>query len=287
MKIKRGMMTSVIAILLIGMPACSRAPIWPLAPTVDAGTKSEGVVSLAPPRMARHVVADIKPTGPISPDQAAFEGWIDVGGRALYLACLGVGEPVVVFEMDQGESGAEALNYAGKVSARTRVCYYDRPNVYCGYSDPVSGARTSQDSVNDLAGMLRGAGLVSPYILAGKSFGAMNASLFAAQRSNNVVGLVLLDPLWPGQVETGVEAVEIELLDLDTSAAQLRAAPRLLSVPTVMLTTDRLPGDPTFYSRLAPRLQRVAVSDNGGIAQPSVCDRVSRAIIQMVEEYRR
>ena len=290
MKIAYGMTAAVIAISLMTMMGCSRpprAPIWPPAPAVDTGTKSEGVVSLAPPRVARHVVADIKPTGPIGPDQDTFEGWIDVGGRAIYLACLGVGEPVVVFEMDQGESGAEALNYAGKVSARTRVCYYDRPHVYGGYSDPVSGARTSQDIVNDLAGMLSGAGLVSPYILAGKSFGGMNAALFAAQRPNDVVGLVLLDPLSPDRVEVETEAVEIEAIDMDASAAQLQAAPKLLSVPLVLLTTDRLPGDPAFYSQLAPRLQRVRAADSGEMTRLSTRDRVSRAIIEMIEQFRK
>ncbi len=290
MKIERGMTAAVIAISLMTMTGCSRPsrmPAWQPAPPVEAGTKTEGLVSLAPARTPRYVAVEVRPGGPISPDQADFEGWIDVGSRALYLACLGVGEPVVVFEMDQGESGAMALAYAGAVSARTRVCYYDRPNVYGGYSDPVSGARTSQDIVNDLAGVLRGAGLVSPYILAGKSFGAMNAALFAAERSKDVVGLVLLDPLWPGPVETEVEALELEPVDMDTSATQLKAAPRLVSVPTVLLTTERLPGDPSFYSQLAPRLQRVAVNDNGLVASPSARDRVSRAIIQMIEEYRK
>jgi pimeloyl-ACP methyl ester carboxylesterase len=287
MKNNRGNSAAVFAMLLMGMTGCSRPPWTPIGPAVDPRITSDGVLSLAPARAPRLVVADVRVAAPIGPDQDTFEGWIDVDGRALYLACLGVGEPVVVFEMDQGESGAMALAYAGAVSARTRVCYYDRPNVYGGYSDPVSGARTSQDMVNDLAGALRGAGLVSPYILAGKSFGAMNAALFAAQRSKDVVGLVLLDPLWPGPVETEAEAIEIEFVDMDVSAIQLKAAPRLLSVPTVMLTTERLPGDPSFYSRLAPRLQRVAVSDNGLVAAPSARDRVSRAIIQMIEEYRK
>jgi hypothetical protein len=256
MKSERGTTAAVIAIVLLAMTGCSRPPRTPLGPAADAGTRKEGVLSPAPARAPRHVVAEVRPGGPISAEQDAFEGWIDLGGRALYLACLGVGEPVVVFEMDQGESGAEALAYAGAVSARTRVCYYDRPNVYGGYSDPVSGASASQDIVNDLAGVLRGAGLVSPYILAGKTFGAMNAALFAAQRSKDVVGLVLLDPLSPDRTETEAEAIEIEAIDMDASAAQLKAAPRIVSVPTVLLTTERLAGDPTFYSRLAPRLQR-------------------------------
>lgn len=290
MKIERGMTAAVIAILLMAMMGCSRpprTPAWQPAPATDVGTKSDGLMSLAPAQAPRHVVAEVRPGGPISPDQAAFEGWIDVGGRALYLACLGVGEPVVVFEMDQGESGAEALAYSGSISVRTRVCYYDRPNVYGGYSDPVSGARASQDIVNDLAAVLRGAGLVSPYILAGKSFGAMNATLFAAQRPNDVAGLVLLDPLSPGRAETEADALEIEAIDMIASAAQLRAAPRLVSVPLILLTTERLFGDPSFYSRLAPRLQRIVVIDNGRVTQPSSRDHVSRAIIEMIEQFRK
>ena len=290
MKSERGTTSAVIAIVLLAMTGCSRPPRTPLgqpAPAADTGTRKEGVLSPAPARAPRHVVAEVRPGGPISAEQDAFEGWIDLGGRALFLACLGVGEPVVVFEMDQGESGAEALAYAGSVSARTRVCYYDRPHVYGGYSDPVSGARTSQDIVNDLAGMLSGAGLVSPYILAGKSFGGMNAALFAAQRPNDVVGLVLLDPLSPDRVEVETEAVEIEAIDMDASAAQLQAAPKLLSVPLVLLTTDRLPGDPAFYSQLAPRLQRVRAADSGEMTRLSTRDRVSRAIIEMIEQFRK
>lgn len=290
MKIERGMTVAVIAISLMTMTGCnrpSRTPAWQPAPPSDAGTKTDGLLSLAPVRTPRYVAAEFRPGGPISPDQAAFEGWIDVGGRALYLACLGVGEPVVVFEMDQGESGAEALAYAGAISARTRVCYYDRPNVYGGYSDPASGARTSQDIGNDLAALLRGAGLVSPYILAGKSFGAMNAVLFAAQRPNDVAGLVLLDPLSPGRTEPEAEAIEIEAIDMAASVAQLRAAPRIVSVPLVLLMTERLAGDISLYSRLAPRLQRVAAIDNGLMSQPSSRDRMSRAIIEMIEQFRK
>lgn len=282
--------SAAIALLLMGMPGCSRLPralAWQPAPAAESGTRSDRVMSLAPARAPRLVVADVRPEAPIGPDQTVFEGWIDVGGRALYLACLGVGEPVVVFEMDQGESGAEALAYAGKVSERTRVCYYDRPNVYGGYSDPVSGTRTSQDIVNDLAGALRGAGLVSPYILAGKSFGAVNAALFAAQRPNDVAGLVLLDPLSPGRVDLQAEVDEIEDIDHGASMAQLKAAPQLVSVPLMLLTTEVFSGDSSFYSLLAPRLQRVAISDKGDIARPSSSEYVSRSIIEMVEAFRK
>ena len=114
-----------------------------------------------------------------------------VDNRQMHLVCEGEGSPVVILEAG---GAAEALwweRIQQHVSAHTRVCAYDRAGH--GWSEPASGPRDPQAIVDDLHTLLREAGIAPPYIMAGHSFGAVWARIFAAQFPDEVVGLALID----------------------------------------------------------------------------------------------
>jgi pimeloyl-ACP methyl ester carboxylesterase len=120
----------------------------------------------------------------------------DVDGRAMYLECRGEGSPVVVLEAGLGVAGV--ATWAGvqhPLAETTRTCWYDRAGI--GRSAPAEPPRTSPVMVEELRALLDAAGVAPPYVLAGASFGGLNAQLMAREHPDDVVGLVLLDALHP------------------------------------------------------------------------------------------
>ena len=98
-------------IALLMLAACNR-PISSDIPAQTPATATElpPLQRSARPTAAPVIVEDPSPFRPdpdaqplpepfISPEQITSEGRLDIGGRALHLACFGKGEPVVVFDM--------------------------------------------------------------------------------------------------------------------------------------------------------------------------------------------
>lgn len=197
----------------------------------------------------------------LGPGQMAFAGAVDIGGRKLWLECAGIGDPTIVFDAGLQRGAWKPARLAAELAAVTRVCFYDRPNTIGGRSDPVAGARTSQDIVNDLETLLFVAGAQPPWILVGHGFGGMNMTLFAAQHPNQVTGLILMDPLPPNTIERWAMMLKFggdgasaraynrpiadlaggaaENIDLAASAEQLRGAPGLGRMPVRLIAASR------------------------------------------------
>jgi pimeloyl-ACP methyl ester carboxylesterase len=99
--------------------------------------------------------------------QGDFAGPVDIGGRALFLTCQGVGAPTVVVDHGQGGSSADMVTLQRELSRDSRVCLYDRAGQ--GRSDPPSPPtttpRTAADVVADLHALLRAADVPGPYLL--------------------------------------------------------------------------------------------------------------------------
>jgi pimeloyl-ACP methyl ester carboxylesterase len=235
-----------------------------------------GVLLLAACAPARGVIV-VKPL--LDPGQMAFAGAVDIGGRKLWLECAGIGDPAIIFDAGLQRGGWKPAHLAAELAAVTRVCFYDRPNTVGGRSDPVAGARTSQDIVNDLETLLFVAGAQPPWILIGHGFGGMNMTLFATQHPNQVTGLILMDPLPPNTIERWAMMLRFsegavnpmaynrpiadlargaaENIDLAISAEQLRSAPGLGRMPVRLIAASRpLDGwvavpDPLVGGRLA------------------------------------
>ncbi|HVW09414.1 MAG TPA: alpha/beta hydrolase [Bryobacteraceae bacterium] len=116
---------------------------------------------------------------------------VDIGGRSLNLYCTGQGSPAVIFDSGGNQPGYSWLLVQPKVARFTRACWYDRAGY--GWSDTVSGSRTSAEIAADLHKLLHAARIPPPYVLVGHSFGGFNIRLFAARYRKETAGLVLAD----------------------------------------------------------------------------------------------
>jgi pimeloyl-ACP methyl ester carboxylesterase len=232
--------------LLVGLSAACQ-PIRPLA-TPGATPQSEPTPAAAAPAEGQ---------------------WVDIGGRRLFLLCTGAGERTILLEAGLNTGHESWALVQPAVSSYGRVCSYDRAGI--GFSDPVPTPRTSADVVADLHALLTAAGLPGPYVLAGHSFGALHVRLFAATYPDEVMGLVLVDPVhedwWeralavlpPAAADEaplvaalrqdlaamgGDPAANVEGIDIAASAAQVRATANLGRLPLIVMTAgvpDLLP----------------------------------------------
>jgi pimeloyl-ACP methyl ester carboxylesterase len=116
---------------------------------------------------------------------------VDVGGRRLHLFSKGSVGPAVVIEQGAGGPSLAWLGVQEQISEFARVCIYDRAGYQ--WSDPVAGARSLEDRVEDLHTLLVNAEVPGPYVLAAHSYGGFLVRLFAKQYPGSVAGLVLVD----------------------------------------------------------------------------------------------
>lgn len=124
---------------------------------------------------------------------------IDIGGRTLNLYCSGQGTPTVILEPGGNSPGYAQLSLQSQMAAFTRTCWYDRAGV--GWSDPPSSPRTSASIVNDLHEVLKRAGVLPPYVMAGGSVGGEYIHIYTARYPSDVAGLVFIDSSVPDMHE--------------------------------------------------------------------------------------
>ncbi len=198
-------------------------------------------------------------------------GLVDIGGgRNMYLECRGTGVPAVVI-VAGGKAAADdwtvsapgVMNVFSAVAEFTRVCAYDRPGTPVGEapsrSDPVAQPITAADSVADLHALLGAAGIATPVVLVGHSYGGLVVRLYAMTHPDEVAGMILVDALSEGlrTAETPDEwAIQRVLLegdlteslklypdlergDADRSFDELLAAAPLEPMPLIVLSADR------------------------------------------------
>lgn len=196
-----------------------------------------------------------------------FSGWFEVGGRRLFLRCVGHGSPTVVFEGGVTHHWFQLQHQAARF---TRVCSWDHPNGPISRSDPAPTPRTARHVVADLHALLRTAGVPGPYVLAGGSNGGLYTQLSASSHPDQVAGLVLIDAVHPAYHQRRLamfkpllppdqwealrqdaiavphRLVDPERVDIWTSERQVRLALRrapLRPMPLVALARGR-PEDP-------------------------------------------
>ena len=131
------------------------------------------------------------------------DGTFDVGGHSLYLQCAGTGTPTVVYMHgafdDPGivpHANGEGIQQ--RLAEDYRVCVYDRRNV--GDSDTVDAPQSPDDALTDMRQLLAAADVEPPYVLLGASFGGLLAYLYANTYPDEVVGMVLLDSMFPDEL---------------------------------------------------------------------------------------
>ena len=181
---------------------------------------------------------------------------VDLGGRSLFIRCMGsgaAGAPTVLLEAATGQWSEHQLYVQYGLQSTHRVCAYDRAGL--GRSDPGAEPRTAQGIVDDLDEALRVAGIPGPYVLVGNLQGGLYARLFAAQHPEDVQALVVVDSLWPTffedvrplldpqeQAAFDADLNDPELSGLEETAAQVAAAGSLGDLPLVVVTGDDVLG---------------------------------------------
>ncbi|MGD9891081.1 MAG: alpha/beta fold hydrolase [Dehalococcoidia bacterium] len=135
---------------------------------------------------------------------------IDVGGRRIYMECMGVGSPTVIFEGGSSatrgaasggvwtglRAAAPHVTIQQDVARFTRACAYDPAGV--GLSDPRPRPSTGRQDAADMHLLLQSAGFAPPYVVVGISYGGQVAQLFASMYPAETAGVALLDssPGW-------------------------------------------------------------------------------------------
>ena len=114
-----------------------------------------------------------------------------VNGHQMHLVCAGEGIPTVILLAGGGADSLWWHRIQRQLAAHTRVCAYDRPGH--GWSEPTSEPRDALTIVSELRALLQTAGVQAPYVMAGHSFGALWARIYAVQYPDEVVGVVLVD----------------------------------------------------------------------------------------------
>jgi pimeloyl-ACP methyl ester carboxylesterase len=168
---------------------------------------------------------------------------VTVNGHPLHVTCRGGPGPTVVFE--PGIGGDHSLwPIADRVRDRALACLYDRPGD--GEAPPPDRPRTARGDVADLHELLAAAGIATPVVMVGHSYGGLIAWMEAAEHPDEVAGVILIEPSHPHDLER-LEAVMSDdqrrtflaafpAVPVDFPGSEREAAAELGSFPAVPLT---------------------------------------------------
>jgi pimeloyl-ACP methyl ester carboxylesterase len=118
---------------------------------------------------------------------------VDIGGRKLYLECVGSGSPTVVLEAGFGAPSKTWVDVEETLGRTTRTCSYDRAGL--GSSLAMPGVHDAADEIRDLEKLLAAAKIAPPYVLVGHSYGGLLVRLFAQAHPDDTAGVVLVDSM--------------------------------------------------------------------------------------------
>jgi pimeloyl-ACP methyl ester carboxylesterase len=123
---------------------------------------------------------------------------VDAGEHRLHIRCAGQGTPTVILEAANLGMSAHWVRVQQQLADSTRVCAYDRAGM--GWSERGPEPRDAKQISSELHDLLaNAAGIEGPYVLVGHSYGGLYARMYAAQYSEEVAGVVLVDSTHPEQ----------------------------------------------------------------------------------------
>jgi pimeloyl-ACP methyl ester carboxylesterase len=120
---------------------------------------------------------------------------VQVGNHKMHIYCTGVnrdGNPTVILIPGGRQIYSTWIRVQPEISKLTRVCSYDRSGL--GFSEPNIDIKTNVDVADELHQLLKNAGVPGPYIIVAHSLGGFYGRVFAKKYSDEVKGLVLVDP---------------------------------------------------------------------------------------------
>lgn len=122
---------------------------------------------------------------------------VDLGTHRLHVLESGCGGPTIVLEAGLMSTVLSWNHLQHELARSYRVVSYDRAGL--GWSDLGPMPRTADRIVDELHAMLERAAIAPPYVLVGHSFGGLTMPLFAARFPEEIVGMVLVDPVAPAE----------------------------------------------------------------------------------------
>ena len=132
-----------------------------------------------------------RPQPEVTPVGIGSGDLVDVGGRRLYVECVGSGSPTVLLEAGFGGTSRDWTLLLPEIGRTTRTCAYDRAGL--GDSDAMPGVHDAGDEIRDLERLLDRGRIEPPYVLVGHSYGGLLARLFAHAHPDETGGVVLID----------------------------------------------------------------------------------------------
>ena len=132
-------------------------------------------------------------------------------GRVINLVCTGSGSPTVILTAGAGNWSTTWHKVQPAIAERTRVCTWDRAGY--GLSGPSPHVQTIDNTTSDLEAAIAAGEIAGPYVVVGHSLGGLESLLFKDRQPSEVVGMVLVDPSIPGQLEA-LERVSPDTLRL-------------------------------------------------------------------------
>ena len=128
---------------------------------------------------------------------------VDVGGYEIHIACAGMSDsddPTVIW-IPGGHSPGLSMNHLHKAwQTDGRSCIIDRAGA--GWSDPGPEPRSIKAIVTEFDKALSGSGEAGPFIVVGHSLGGLVGVNWAARNTEDIVGLVALDPTPQEMIQT-------------------------------------------------------------------------------------
>lgn len=221
---------------------------------------------------------------------------VDIGGRSLRYQCFGTGSPTVIVEPGGGTSLETVFSWnrpigwaiiVPEIAKTTTICAYDRAGL--GRSDKAPLPRTSLDVAKDLHVLVERARLRPPFVIAGHSFGGMNARMFAHLHPEAIAGLVLIDSSHPDEypevakvlparapddkdyelVKGWREGPDLsksrEWIDLKANADLVRATGGIGDKPLIVLTQSPQWNDPYAPDDIEPLIDAVGERLQAGL----------------------
>ena len=125
---------------------------------------------------------------------------VEVHGRSVNYVAAGNGAVTIVLEAGLGDDLSSWEHVQKGLLDHTRVISYDRAGL--GFSEESTMARTPEQIAVELRGLLREAGIPTPFLLVGHAEGALYIRRFAELYTEEVEGLVLVDPHFENQSAT-------------------------------------------------------------------------------------